>query len=144
MPDRETRQKAQPLEKRLLRDWGRLQLRAGIIRREVREHHTGLPRTQVVVPTAWTRQLWEQYHTATGYMSAYRIEEALRRSFFWPRLSEDLKEWVASCPHCVQGKARPEAKAPLLSIHQSRTPRLKGQKGEQDNSRQTWNQVEAH
>ncbi|KAJ8009963.1 hypothetical protein DPEC_G00069630 [Dallia pectoralis] len=105
-PDAAARKAALPLSRCLLRHWGRLRLHAGLLQREVIERHTEQIQFQIVVPERWTQP--EEYHQATGHMGSVRLEAALRRSFFWPRLGEDVKRWATNCHRCAQSKARPE------------------------------------
>lgn len=105
-PTAEERGAAPALARRPLREWRRLRLEAGVLQREVRERHTGDVLWQTVL--AWTHTVWNQYHQAMGHMSATRIEAAMRRGFFWPRLGQDVRDWSSNRPQCIQSKDRPK------------------------------------
>jgi len=115
-PTAEEKSVAPSLARRLVRDWNQLHLDSGVLQREVMERHTGERLRQIVVPATGTRTFWQQYHKATGHMSAARTGATLRQGFFWPKLGEDIREWAASCPQCAQSKTRPEVRAPLIPI----------------------------
>ena len=57
----------------------------------------------IVVPTTLRRKIFSHYHASPsgGHMGVYKTLYRLRSRFFWPRMREDIKEWVAKCAHCV-------------------------------------------
>lgn len=44
------------------------------------------------------------------------IKVALRRSFFWPRVGEDVCRWARECQSCCENKAKPEIRAALQPV----------------------------
>uniref|UniRef100_A0A8C2EH56 Gypsy retrotransposon integrase-like protein 1 n=1 Tax=Cyprinus carpio TaxID=7962 RepID=A0A8C2EH56_CYPCA len=71
---------------------------------------------QVVVPKQEARKVWETYHGEMGHPSSERTLTILRQHCYWPRMTEDVKEWTTTCPQCVCAKAGPEVRVPLVSI----------------------------
>lgn len=115
-PTGRARQDAYQEERRWWREWDRLALKDGIIGRKVWIAVESTWGWQILVPGSATQGLWGSYHASLGHLSAGRIEAALRRGFYWPRLGEDVRRWTAECPQCVQRKPGPEVKAPLAPI----------------------------
>lgn len=52
---------APPLARHLLREWNLSRLEAGVLQREVREHHIRDVLLETVPPSAWTYVVWQQY-----------------------------------------------------------------------------------
>ncbi|XP_062416225.1 uncharacterized protein LOC134107905 [Pungitius pungitius] len=85
-PGAEERKACLPATKRLLKEWNRLHIQEGVLKRKAQEHHTGLSLHQIVVPMDKTQKLWEKYHNASGHMGIAKIEGLLRKTFYWPRM----------------------------------------------------------
>ena len=92
-------------------------MREGVIGRKVWDAVGDTWWWQILVPRAATKGLFQRYHGALGHLSAGRTEAALKRGFYWPKLGEDVKCWVAECPQCVQRKPEPEVSAPFSANH---------------------------
>jgi transposase InsO family protein len=78
----------------------------------------GLPTVeQIVIPRALVGRLLRLAHTPklASHPGASRMFWALRRWFYWTRMSRDVYEFVAACPSCAKKRLR----------HQKRTTRLK-------------------
>ena len=110
------RKEAHPEERRWWREWERLSVREGVLGRKVWNSVGDTWRWQILVPRAATKGLFQRYHGALGHLSAGQTEAVLRRGFYWPKLGEDVRRWVAECPQCVQRKPGPEVRAPLVPI----------------------------
>lgn len=115
-PGAEEREACRPATKRLLREWNRLHIQEGVLKRKVQEHYTGLSLYQIVVPKGKTYQLWEKYHNASGHMGVAKVEGLLRKTFFWPGMGVDLQDWTSKCAICTQQKRGPEVRAPLVPV----------------------------
>ena len=63
---------------------------------------------RVIVPEqmALRHELLRLFHDcpSSGHWGEQRTKEILQRSFYWPGLGHDVKEWISVCPQC-QGKA---------------------------------------
>lgn len=105
-----------PAVRRHLREWKRLYIQDGTLRRRAQDHNTGLTLAQIVVPRSKTRDLWEQYHRTSGHMGVAKIEALLRKTFYWPGMGSDLQDWTSTCFHCLQHKSGLEVRAPLVPI----------------------------
>ena len=43
------------------------------------------------------------YHAGPsgGHIGEYKILYRIRLRFFWPKLHEDIKQWIKNCTHCI-------------------------------------------
>ncbi|XDV20421.1 hypothetical protein PO909_025751 [Leuciscus waleckii] len=114
-PGAEERKACLPATKRLLREWSRLHIQEGVLKRRAQERHTGLSLYQIVVPKEKTYKLWEKYHNASGHMGIAKVEGLLRKTFFWPGMGADLQDWASKCLICTQQKRGPEFLVPSSS-----------------------------
>ena len=57
----------------------------------------------IIVPTPLRRKMFSHYHAGPsgGHMGEYKTLYRIRLRFFWPRLREDIKEWIRKCAHCI-------------------------------------------
>lgn len=105
-----------PYVKQLHREWDQIVLRDGILGRLQSETGSGLEIFQTIIPEQATQEVWETYHQSMGHPSGKRTLATLRQRCYWPRMTQDVKEWTATCPQCVLAKVGPEVRAPLVSI----------------------------
>lgn len=105
-----------PYVKQLRREWDKIALRDGVLGRLHEETGSGVEIFQILIPEQTTKEVWETYHRSMGHPSGERTLAILRQRCYWPRMTQDVKEWTATCPQCVLAKAGPEVRAPLVSI----------------------------
>ena len=57
----------------------------------------------VIVPKALRRQIFSHFHAGPtgGHMGEYKTLYRMRVRIFWPKMREDIKEWVRGCKDCV-------------------------------------------
>ena len=57
----------------------------------------------IIIPTSLRREICSHLHAGPigGRMGEYKTLYRMRFKFFWPKLREDVKEWVKKCAHCV-------------------------------------------
>uniref|UniRef100_A0A8C5PP86 Gypsy retrotransposon integrase-like protein 1 n=1 Tax=Leptobrachium leishanense TaxID=445787 RepID=A0A8C5PP86_9ANUR len=75
-----------------------------------------VPQKQMVVPQGPRQELLRLAHDIplAGHLGQKKTRHRLARAFFWPRLSEDTREYCRTCPVCQKtGKAGDHPKAPL-------------------------------
>ncbi|KAL7855921.1 hypothetical protein AOLI_G00195250 [Acnodon oligacanthus] len=65
---------------------------------------SGLEIFQIIIPEQATKEVWETYHQSMGHPSSERMLATLRQHCYWPRMTQDVKEWTATCPQCVLAK----------------------------------------
>lgn len=115
-PTAAERRSESPRALKILQQWKRLELKEDVICRKVQDPGTSEMFTQIVVPQNSARQLWEEYHERSGHLGLEKTLSVLKRTFYWPGMKEDAHDWLEACPRCLLRKARPEGKAPLVSI----------------------------
>ena len=66
----------------------------------------GGPPNRLYVPSATRSQVLHWCHNTklTGHPGTRRMEEFMRRRFWWPGLGADVKKFVASCEVCARNK----------------------------------------
>ena len=80
-----------------------------------RELANGCSNRQVVVPKALRHELLKVAHENpfSGHFSTAKTESRLRRDFFWPRLSEEVRNFCRTCHQCQVGNLKRTPRAPL-------------------------------
>ena len=61
---------------------------------------------KLVVPQALQQRIIAWYHLYLRHPGETRMEATLRKSFYWPSLSMDVKRHVKTCPQCQKCKKR--------------------------------------
>ncbi|MCW3101545.1 MAG: uncharacterized protein JWL77_7163 [Chthonomonadaceae bacterium] len=49
-----------------------------------------------------------------GHVGVIKTMDTLSRSYYWPKMTEDVKEYIRSCPTCIGIKSRNQSPAGLL------------------------------
>ena len=52
----------------------------------------------IIVPRSLQQQIFSHFHAGPG---GGHMRDRIRLRFFWPKLRENIKEWVKNCGHCV-------------------------------------------
>ena len=62
------------------------------------------------------RRVMEECHDAglAGHLGRDKTVERVARLFWWPQMTEQIKEYVRTCPRCMLGKPRNTVKGGLL------------------------------
>jgi hypothetical protein len=80
-------------------------------------HHTVVPSSLVA------RILYlEHYPPASGYPGADRMSKTIRRSFFWPKMVEDVYETVRQCDVCARNRISERTHANMLKLFPAKGP----------------------
>lgn len=61
---------------------------------------------RIYVPIPRRRSLFDFVYRAVNHMAANITFNELRKSYFWPTMRKDCREWYALCPHCNLLKAK--------------------------------------
>uniref|UniRef100_A0A8C5P611 Gypsy retrotransposon integrase-like protein 1 n=1 Tax=Leptobrachium leishanense TaxID=445787 RepID=A0A8C5P611_9ANUR len=75
-----------------------------------------IPQKQLVVPQGPRQELLRLAHDIplAGHLGQSKTRHRLARAFYWPRLSNDTRDYCRTCPVCQRaGKAGDHPKAPL-------------------------------
>jgi Integrase zinc binding domain len=61
---------------------------------------------QIVVPQSLVSRILylEHYPPAAGHPGAHRIIQTILKTFFWPRIAEDVYETVRQCDLCARNR----------------------------------------
>ena len=105
-----------PYTKSLLREWDTIVIQNGVLGRLWTQTGSGLEAFQVIVPKQETKDVWRTDHQAMGHPSSEKTTTTSRQRCYWPRMTQDIKEWTEACLQCVCAKAGPQVRAPLLPI----------------------------
>lgn len=102
---------------RILRQWGKLTKRLGIVYRVSKNPVTKQKTYQYVVPESLWKAVLKGIHDDAGHQGQQRSLGLARQRFYWDTMEKDVKDYVHNCRRCVVSKAREtEARAPLVSI----------------------------
>ena len=102
--------------KSMFAEWERLEVRSGLLRRNYVRADGKVTWSQLILPQKlWKEALHFAHDTATaGHAGVSRTIAKLRARFWWPKMGEFAKRWVATCDVCQQRKGPTKrAKAPL-------------------------------
>ena len=100
----------------LFSEWKRLELKDGMLYRQWFGDNGKVSYLQLVLPRAFWPLAVEHCHdqVTCGHNGGFKSYERVKARFFWPRMREFIRRWVASCAVCQQRKGPGvKAKAPL-------------------------------
>lgn len=102
---------------RILRQWGKLNTRLGIVYRVSKHPVTKQKTYQYVVPESLRMAVLKGIHDDAGHQGQQRSLGLARQRFYWDTMEKDVKDYVHNCKRCIVSKSpEPEARAPLVSI----------------------------
>ena len=102
------------LDKRYLLAWDNFKLKDGIMYRNTTVN--GEKVDQLVLPTALIDTVFKAYHDDLGHQGRDRTTSLIRRRFYWPGITEDIKKRVNLCERCVRRKTAPTRATELVNI----------------------------
>ena len=110
-----------PMAAQLLREWKRLVVKgtSPILYRRVQPYRGAPSCLQIVVPQHLRRELMDTHHSGLGggHQGAAKLENLLRRQFYWPGMQSDVKAFCQQCAVCARRKDPPHPpRAPLGSL----------------------------
>ena len=101
----------------LLRQWGRLSLKDGVLYRHIKLPGNGEEVDQIALPEALQGVVFQQLHDEHGHPGRDRTYELIRRRCFWPGMSVDIERRCQNCSQCAVAKStRPPARAPMAHL----------------------------
>ena len=98
---------------------GRYILRNGLLYKKCVSNNRETGYLQFVLPKLFRKQALEACHDEVGHLGIERTTSLLQDRFYWPRMGEDVEDYVKTCPRCLKFKAIPE-KAELNIIDVTR------------------------
>ena len=105
--------------RRLAQLWPRLMLDDGILWRRYEDLETKQEWKQLVLPQCLREEVMEEIHAGVmgGYVGESKTLQQLKRRFYWPGHSRDVKTWCQTCSSCASRKTQaPKNCAPLQTI----------------------------
>ena len=105
--------------RRLVQLWQRLQLHNGILYRQYEDVQTKQQWTQFIVPQPLRDEVLEEIHAGimAGHLGEEKTLQQLKKRFYWPGHSRDMKIWCQRCATCASRKSpAPKNCAPLHTV----------------------------
>ena len=102
------------LDKRYLLTWERYNLKDGILYRTTSIN--GEDVDQLVLPPSLIDTIFKAYHDDLGHQGRDRTISLIRRRFFWPGMSKDIKSRIQKCGRCIRRKTAPTKATELVNI----------------------------
>lgn len=67
------------------------------------------------IPVGMQEGLIKEHHQgyAGGHLGQKKMYQRLQQKFYWPKMAEDVKVYIAGCESCITHKFTPEIKMPL-------------------------------
>uniref|UniRef100_A0A8C2FIK4 Gypsy retrotransposon integrase-like protein 1 n=1 Tax=Cyprinus carpio TaxID=7962 RepID=A0A8C2FIK4_CYPCA len=98
----------------LLRQWGRLFVKEGLLYRRLQLPDGGEEVDQLVLPEVLWNEVFRQLHNGHGHQGRERTYELIRRRCYWPSMSAYVQEHCQNCRQCTISKSSyPVARAPM-------------------------------
>ncbi|KAG1932770.1 interleukin-1 receptor accessory protein-like 1-A [Pimephales promelas] len=102
----------------LQRQSQKLTIRDNLLHR-VTTDQDGKERWQMVLPEKFHLQVMKSLHDDAGHLGVERTVELLRDRFYWPKMNQDIEQYVKTCGRCVARKTLPQRSSPLNRITSS-------------------------
>lgn len=104
-----------PDVKTLVAQWETLEVKEGLLYRLFRSEE-GQVTWQLVLPSGLRKETLEYLHDSVmgGHLGTKRLLELVRKRFYWPRLSTDVKIWCQRCDLCAAKKQKRTLPAPMV------------------------------
>ena len=91
--------------KLVLRQWTKLKERGRLLYRVITDPVTAEMVYQLLLPTTRKTQVLEGFHDKFGHQGAERTEQLIRSRCYWPRLHQEVRQYMNQCTRCTVGKA---------------------------------------
>ncbi|KAL7870950.1 hypothetical protein SRHO_G00084470 [Serrasalmus rhombeus] len=88
----------------LLRQWGRLVEREGVLYRRVFRPDGGEEYLQLILPAVLKQEVLKHLHQEHGHQGIERTTELVRQRCYWPGMFMDIKQWCQECEQCQVAK----------------------------------------
>ncbi|KAK3090267.1 hypothetical protein FSP39_010526 [Pinctada imbricata] len=90
----------------------------GILHRKTQSPTTSDEIIQLVVPTEIRKQILDHFHNnrLAGHLGREKTLSLIKKKYFWPGMSKDIRLWCQKCDMCAKLKPGPgKGKSPLVS-----------------------------
>ncbi len=85
----------------------------------VTQNSSGREKLQLILPEKYWTQVLCSLHDDSGHLGVERTAKLLKDCFYWPRMSQDVEQYVKNCGKCIARKTLPKKFAPLNHIASS-------------------------
>ena len=105
--------------RRLAQLWDRLKVQDGLLWRLYDDGLSQKTWLQFVVPSTLKEEILREIHEGviSGHLGEQKMMHQLTECFYWPGMSEDVRNWCQTCASCATKKSpSPKACAPLQTI----------------------------
>lgn len=92
-----------PAAKCLLREWAKLKVENGLLRREISYPREGIIQ-QVVLPKCFRKLVLKHLHNDLGHLGAERVLSSVRDRFYWAHMSSEIERYVTQECQCIKDK----------------------------------------
>lgn len=74
--------------------------------------------SQTVIPSELVAVVLHQFHGASiaGHFGVEKVTGTILLRYWWPKISQDVSDWIQSCPICQLSKKERTPKVPMISI----------------------------
>lgn len=97
------------------REMSKLTLKDGILYR-MRQRLSGENDLQLVLPSEFHSVVLRAVHDDFGHFGVDRTLDMIRNRFFWPKMSDEVEEYIKNSGKCAIHKSLPKKAAPLHQI----------------------------
>lgn len=102
--------------------WDNLRMKNGILYRKTKVNREYVE--LLVLPASLIDTIYNALHDELGYLGRERTTSLIRRRFFWPGMTEDIKKRVSLFDRCVRRKTAPTNSIELVNITSSASMEL--------------------
>lgn len=113
LPSRKERTNETDEAKSWLKQWNKLVMKNGVLKRRITDVHGNVEIFQILLPTSLRVEVMQSLHDKQGHQMLERFENSIRKRCFWPSLHLDAEQWIAKCDRCVLSK---------MPYHKIKTP----------------------
>ena len=85
----------------------------------------GLERLYVPFDIALYQDLLEEHHDASGHMGVTKTLHSVARYFYWPRMIDSIRDYIAGCVECQRNKS--SSRKPMGLLHPLQIPEARWQ-----------------
>ena len=92
-----------------------LELKNGLLYRKVKLQNHNRVVYQFVLPENYRKRTVMALHDDFGHLGMEKMLRLLKDRFFWPKMSEDVRQYIRTCGRCIRFK-QPVEKAEMKPI----------------------------
>ena len=99
--------------------WDRLEVHDGVLWRVYDDNAGKRKWLQLILPLILRDEVLQELHAGviSGHLGEQKMLHQLRERFYWPGMSEDVKNWCQTCATCATRKSpAPKARAPMQTL----------------------------